>query len=200
MGWTNSHLHSFTFDDQLYGMQFDDFPEAELDETEYTVSAALRSGVRRFVYDLRVVRSPREHGTSGQGRRQRKCALSVVDVSSVPDRNDDNHKSVVLNRVDDAVVPHANPESRPATQGTRCRGPRVVRQEGDCSLDTWANVRVEFAECPDRGRAQFYPIEAHAKPRSALTCSQGMLGPSSAIAASKAATSSASSRASISSS
>ncbi len=61
MGWTNSYLHSFTFDDQLYGMQFDDFPEAELDETEYTVSAALRSGVRRFVYDLRVVRSPREH-------------------------------------------------------------------------------------------------------------------------------------------
>jgi len=51
MGWTNSHLHSFTIDDQLYGMQFDDLPEEELDETEYTVSAALRDGVRRFVYD-----------------------------------------------------------------------------------------------------------------------------------------------------
>jgi Plasmid pRiA4b ORF-3-like protein len=51
MGWTNSHLHSFTIDDQLYGMQVDEFPEEELDETEYTVLVALRGGVRRFVYD-----------------------------------------------------------------------------------------------------------------------------------------------------
>ena len=40
MGWTNSHLHSFTIDGKLYGMQFDDYPEDELDETEYTVSVA----------------------------------------------------------------------------------------------------------------------------------------------------------------
>jgi hypothetical protein len=51
MGWTNSHLHSFTIGDQLYGMQIDEFPEEELDETEYTVFVALRGGVRRFVYD-----------------------------------------------------------------------------------------------------------------------------------------------------
>ena len=51
MGWTNSHLHSFTIGDELYGMQFDDYPEEELDEKEYTVFVALRGGVRRFVYD-----------------------------------------------------------------------------------------------------------------------------------------------------
>ena len=51
MGWTNSHLHSFTIGDQLYGMQFDDYPEGELDETEHTVFVALRGGLRRFVYE-----------------------------------------------------------------------------------------------------------------------------------------------------
>ncbi len=51
MGWTDSHLHNFTIGDQLYGMQFDDYPEGELDETEHTVFVALRGGVRRFVYE-----------------------------------------------------------------------------------------------------------------------------------------------------
>jgi len=51
MGWTNSHLHSFTIDGKLYGMQFDDYPEDELDETECTVSIALRGGLRRFSYE-----------------------------------------------------------------------------------------------------------------------------------------------------
>jgi len=51
MGWTNSHLHSFTIGDHLYGMQYDDYPEDELDETEHTVFIALRKSVRRFVYE-----------------------------------------------------------------------------------------------------------------------------------------------------
>jgi len=51
MGWTNSHLHSFTVEGQLYGMHFDDWPEGELDEKDYTVSMVLRGGVRRFRYE-----------------------------------------------------------------------------------------------------------------------------------------------------
>jgi Plasmid pRiA4b ORF-3-like protein len=51
MGWTNSHLHSFTIDGKLYGTQFDDYPEDELDENEHTVSFALRGSLRRFVYE-----------------------------------------------------------------------------------------------------------------------------------------------------
>jgi hypothetical protein len=51
MGWTNSHLHSFTIGSQLYGMQFDEYPEGELDETEHTVFVALRGGLRRFSYE-----------------------------------------------------------------------------------------------------------------------------------------------------
>jgi hypothetical protein len=51
MGWTDSHLHSFTIGDHLYGMQVEDYPEDELDETEHTVFVALRGGLRRFVYE-----------------------------------------------------------------------------------------------------------------------------------------------------
>jgi hypothetical protein len=51
MGWTNSHLHSFTIDGRLYGMHFDDWPDEELDEKEYTVYVALRGDVRRFSYE-----------------------------------------------------------------------------------------------------------------------------------------------------
>ena len=50
MGWTNSHLHSFTIGDRLFGMQFDDYPEEELDETEYTVY--VRAGRQRAALRL----------------------------------------------------------------------------------------------------------------------------------------------------
>ena len=50
MGWTNSHLHSFTIDGQLYGMHFDDYPDEEIDEKKVTVLAAV-GGQRRFVYE-----------------------------------------------------------------------------------------------------------------------------------------------------
>jgi hypothetical protein len=51
MGWTNSHLHSFTIGQDCYGMHVEDYPDDELDKTEYTVFVALRGGVRRFHYE-----------------------------------------------------------------------------------------------------------------------------------------------------
>ena len=50
MGWTNSHLHSFTIDGQLYGMHFDDYPDEEIDEKKMTVLAAV-GGQQRFFYE-----------------------------------------------------------------------------------------------------------------------------------------------------
>jgi hypothetical protein len=49
MGWTNSHLHSFTIGGQRYGMHFDDWPAGEIDEKDVTVLQALR-GQGRFEY------------------------------------------------------------------------------------------------------------------------------------------------------
>ena len=50
MGWTDSHLHQFRVDGALYGMQLDEYPEEELDETAFTVIGAVGK-VRRFFYD-----------------------------------------------------------------------------------------------------------------------------------------------------
>ena len=37
MGWEDCHLHAFEIGDERYGMQFDEYPEGELDETSVTV-------------------------------------------------------------------------------------------------------------------------------------------------------------------
>ncbi len=50
MGWTDSHLHSFTIGAQLFGMHFDDYPEDEIDEKEVTVLRAIDEH-RRFSYE-----------------------------------------------------------------------------------------------------------------------------------------------------
>jgi hypothetical protein len=41
MGWTNSHLHDFQIGGVRYGMQFDDYPDGEVDENAVTVVTAL---------------------------------------------------------------------------------------------------------------------------------------------------------------
>jgi hypothetical protein len=50
MGWTDSHLHAFRMDGALYGMQFDDYPEDELDEKKFTLASAVGPG-ERFIYE-----------------------------------------------------------------------------------------------------------------------------------------------------
>lgn len=50
MGWTDSHLHNFRIGDELYGMQFDDYADEELDETTVTVTGTVGK-IDRFFYD-----------------------------------------------------------------------------------------------------------------------------------------------------
>ena len=53
MGWTNSHLHSFTVGPALYGMHVDDWPDEEIDEEDVTVLDALRGHKScRYEYDF----------------------------------------------------------------------------------------------------------------------------------------------------
>jgi len=53
MGWTDSHLHSFTIHGERYGMQLDDYPDCEIREREVTVIAAVGDEVRfSYEYDF----------------------------------------------------------------------------------------------------------------------------------------------------
>lgn len=50
MGWDNSHLHLFRVGDEEYGLADEDAPDEEIDESEVTVTQALR-GHERFAFD-----------------------------------------------------------------------------------------------------------------------------------------------------
>jgi hypothetical protein len=50
MGWQDSHLHAFEIGGEQYGTQYDDFPEGELQERDYTVLAAI-GATERFTYE-----------------------------------------------------------------------------------------------------------------------------------------------------
>jgi len=112
--------------------------------------------------------------------------------------HDDHQQHVILDRVDDPVIADPDTKTWPTLEGACTRRSRILGEHRDCALDPTANLRVELAQGAGCRRTKLDAIRAHCQPRSALTCSQGMFGPSSAIASSKAATSSASSRAAIS--
>ena len=50
MGWEDYHLHSFEIGELRFGMQIDEFPDDELDETDVTVLRAI-GDARRFSYE-----------------------------------------------------------------------------------------------------------------------------------------------------
>jgi len=50
MGWEDCHLHAFEIGGERYGMQFDDYPEDELDEKAFTVVSAVGAN-KRFTYE-----------------------------------------------------------------------------------------------------------------------------------------------------
>lgn len=50
MGWEDRHLHEFEIGGETYGMQFDDYPEGELQEKDFTVVTAI-GGNERFTYE-----------------------------------------------------------------------------------------------------------------------------------------------------
>ncbi|HEX3426339.1 MAG TPA: plasmid pRiA4b ORF-3 family protein [Acidimicrobiales bacterium] len=46
MGWEDYHLHCFEIGGSRFGMQFDEFPEGELHEMEFTVARAVGESTR----------------------------------------------------------------------------------------------------------------------------------------------------------
>ena len=120
---------------------------------------------------------------------------ALVDRTAMSDRDDYDQQYVVLHGVDDAVVAHSHAETRSVSQGSGGGWSRIASQECNRTLDAFANLRIKLAECSGGGGAKLDPVVGHDQPRSALTSAQGMLSPSSAIASSKAATSSLSSSA-----
>ena len=111
--------------------------------------------------------------------------------------DDNDQEDVVLDRVDHAVAARPDAECVAPLELLDIRWTRVFRQQGYGPLDPSSDLGIQLSQSSKRRRAQFDPVAAQSQPRSALASFQGMFGPSSAIAASNAATSSISSSASI---
>jgi hypothetical protein len=53
MGWSNSHLHAFRVGEKRYGMNYDEYPDGEIDEKSVTVLQVLRDEQHlTFDYDF----------------------------------------------------------------------------------------------------------------------------------------------------
>lgn len=46
MGWEDCHLHAFKIGGERYGMQFDEYPDGELQEKDFTVVTAVGTNER----------------------------------------------------------------------------------------------------------------------------------------------------------
>ena len=101
----------------------------------------------------------------------------------------DNEKDVVIDGVNDSIIPDTESKAWPTPKCPRSWWTRILSEESDSTLNARLNGTVNLADLAQRRRSKFDSVIGHDQPRSLFTCSQGMLLPSSAKAASKAMTS-----------
>ena len=97
-----------------------------------------------------------------------------VYFSTMPDSENQDEQSVVVDFVDDPVVAcsHA-PFTGASDELNRFGRARISCQEFDCGVYSAPDLWVEFAKLSFGGRSDRHRI-SHTRPRSALTCSHGV--------------------------
>jgi len=70
---------------------------------------------------------------------------AVVDLTSVPECDDDDQEDLVADGVDDAVVTDANSQSRSTPQSAGTWWAWIACQKRDGTLDARTSLRVEFS-------------------------------------------------------
>ena len=104
-------------------------------------------------------------GALGNDVRPRSAVVDVAAVSECDHRDDEN---VIVDGVDDAVIPDPNPETWAPLECFGPWRPWVLTEECDCPANA---VAVLMADSPQRancGRTQLDAV-AHFQPRSAFT-------------------------------
>lgn len=93
---------------------------------------------------------------------------ATVDVATVADRDHGNDKNVVVDGVDDAVVPY--PHSEPGTPLKRlCPWrPRILPKKRNRPTNAVTILMIDTPQSTNCGRAQL-DLVAHVQPKSAFT-------------------------------
>jgi hypothetical protein len=120
----------------------------------------------------------------------------LIDVASVTNCHDHNEEDSIVDRVNDPVVAHPQPIAGPSSKWARRWRTWILSEKCDGALNARLHGAVNLANLTQSCWPELDPKVGHDQPRSIFTCSQGMLFPSSANAASNATTSCNSSKAS----
>lgn len=129
-------------------------------------------------------------------RLKKPCGRLLIYVASTTNGHHHNQEDPVINGVNDSVVAHPEPIAGSPTKWSGCRWTWIVSEKGDDTLNAWLNGAVDSSNLKQCRWSEFDSVITHNQPRSIFTCSQGMLFPSSAKAASNATMSCDSSNAS----
>ena len=105
------------------------------------------------------------------------------------DCDGDNKKDVVIDGVNDSIIPDSESKTWSTPKCSRSRWTRILSEESDSTVNARLHGAVNLADLAQGRRSKFDSVIGHDQPRSLFTCSQGMLLPFSAKAASKAMTS-----------
>ena len=110
----------------------------------------------------------------------------------------DNHNEQYpdINGVNDPVIAHPESVAGPSSKRPRRWRTRILSEQRNGALNTRLRGTINLSNFAQGRGPELNSIFVHDQPRSIFTCSQGMLAPSSANAASYAASSCDSSKAS----
>ena len=83
----------------------------------------------------------------------------TVDLSPVPDIDNNHHEDGIPNLVQDAIVPNANSEAcRMTGELPATRWPRILGQSIDHGADSRLDATWQMTEGAQRGRAKLYSV------------------------------------------
>ena len=93
---------------------------------------------------------------------------AVVDVAAMTECDHCDHEDVVIDRVDDAVIPDANPETGTPLERFGPRRPWILTEERNRPTNAVAILMINSLQRTNRGRTQL-DLVGHVQPRSTFT-------------------------------
>jgi len=95
-------------------------------------------------------------------------ASPVVDVTAVSNRDDHDEENIICNRVNDAVISDPNAKAWATLESARSRRARVLRQQGNGTLQAMPDQRVKLAQGATGRRSQLDAVLPTARRCSSL--------------------------------
>lgn len=93
---------------------------------------------------------------------------AVVNVTTVSERDHGDDENIVVDGVDDAVVPYANSEPGSPLERLGPRRPRILAKKRDRPANAVTILMINTPQSANCSRAQL-DLVAHVQPKSAFT-------------------------------